>query len=699
MVLNRTMYAIRKSADRAAETNARTRSGTSPLGRATKGSSATKTPPKKTKLNDDELAGYLDRVIDRYVSDARLSVENRAIEDSMYLNRFNRMIANDAPAQELGGTLPGAREERKSPELVERELQERAEFSPERLRDKYDGDSPSKSRRSPSKNKLSGGPGDLTTMMKDAEVRRYVNEYRNQIEYLKLVIFALDLKLRDHENLKTNIELTRLELEKSEECRKLLQQSISETTQELKQENENLRRFQQNLSNERNTSQEKVRELSRVLDETASKLEKTEAEKRKLELELSEMLMKMRLLNELKQQVDYHKQELKLSEKRRTELQEEIFLRTREFNKALDDITEQNGRLIQENKTLQGEILELKTHLTRERINGQEKNNELEHARKSILALEAKTAILADVQTQRDSLINQLAQAQLEAVNFETIISEWKADTLNRTKEVENNARKYQDQAQIYAKKNAALEDKVNSLQEQMNGLVLQNSDLKSNISTLEQLLVVKDDVNNQLENANANLMHAYKEKEGLRQQLDMGAEYIISQDEKNYELQKLIIYLKGVITEKDDYVLNLKKLIIEMKEKSAIYVPVREDPIDKRLADYLNNCNDPNKLRVLFIRESEGVYMFGSKRIYVKVEMDKIMIRVGGGFLSIEEFLDQYVPVELERLARNDPVKILTNNLAVHKTVSGRTVNEIERPKTTQATYKTFSPVIQKAK
>ena len=52
-----------------------------------------------------------------------------------------------------------------------------------------------------------------------------------------------------------------------------------------------------------------------------------------------------------------------------------------------------------------------------------------------------------------------------------------------------------------------------------------------------------------------------------------------------------------------------------------------------------------------MFMRESEGVYNFGSRRVAVKVEKDSIKIRVGGGYLSIDEFIDQYTPVELEKL------------------------------------------------
>lgn len=77
------------------------------------------------------------------------------------------------------------------------------------------------------------------------------------------------------------------------------------------------------------------------------------------------------------------------------------------------------------------------------------------------------------------------------------------------------------------------------------------------------------------------------------------------------------------------------------MKQRIAVYIPVKDDEIDLRLAEYINNYPDRNKLKIMFLRESEGVYEFGSKRIFVRVDNDKINIRVGGGYLSIDEFLD----------------------------------------------------------
>ena len=87
----------------------------------------------------------------------------------------------------------------------------------------------------------------------------------------------------------------------------------------------------------------------------------------------------------------------------------------------------------------------------------------------------------------------------------------------------------------------------------------------------------------------------------------------------------------------------HLKTYIIELKEKVAIYLPVKTDPIDCKIADFVNNYPERQKLKIMFMRESSGVYHFGQKRINVKVEKDKILIRVGGGYLGIDEFLDQF--------------------------------------------------------
>jgi hypothetical protein len=79
---------------------------------------------------------------------------------------------------------------------------------------------------------------------------------------------------------------------------------------------------------------------------------------------------------------------------------------------------------------------------------------------------------------------------------------------------------------------------------------------------------------------------------------------------------------LKGA----EEEIETLKQYVMELKQRIAVYIPVKDDPVDKRLAEYINNYPDRSKLKIMFMRESEGIYSFGSKKIYVRVEKDKII-------------------------------------------------------------------------
>jgi len=92
-------------------------------------------------------------------------------------------------------------------------------------------------------------------------------------------------------------------------------------------------------------------------------------------------------------------------------------------------------------------------------------------------------------------------------------------------------------------------------------------------------------------------------------------------------------------------------------------------------LAEYVNNFPDRQQLKIMFLRESSGVYEFGTKRVEVRVTQGKILIRVGGGYMNIDEFLNQYTPLELEKFERRDPLKRFAQKVALAKTVEGKTI------------------------
>jgi len=65
-------------------------------------------------------------------------------------------------------------------------------------------------------------------------------------------------------------------------------------------------------------------------------------------------------------------------------------------------------------------------------------------------------------------------------------------------------------------------------------------------------------------------------------------------------------------------------------------------------MAKYLNSC--PHYVPVK--RLGNGQYMYGSKKIFAKVMNNKLVIRVGGGYMLIDEFLANYAELEMEKEA-----------------------------------------------
>ena len=49
--------------------------------------------------------------------------------------------------------------------------------------------------------------------------------------------------------------------------------------------------------------------------------------------------------------------------------------------------------------------------------------------------------------------------------------------------------------------------------------------------------------------------------------------------------------------------------------------------------------------------RIGEGFYLFGTRKIFAKVLNNKLVVRVGGGFMSFSEFIDCHSLIELKKI------------------------------------------------
>ena len=151
-----------------------------------------------------------------------------------------------------------------------------------------------------------------------------------------------------------------------------------------------------------------------------------------------------------------------------------------------------------------------------------------------------------------------------------------------------------------------------------------------------------------------------------------MSSQYIMELEQRTLQANTRSLELLKAVRDLELENATLKNYIIDLKARVAVYVPLKDDPIDQKMADFINNYPDRNKLKIMFMRESSGVYQFGSKKVNVRIEKGNIKIRVGGGYLSVDEFLDQNTCIELEKLERRDPLKRFSEKILASKTLQG---------------------------
>ena len=48
-----------------------------------------------------------------------------------------------------------------------------------------------------------------------------------------------------------------------------------------------------------------------------------------------------------------------------------------------------------------------------------------------------------------------------------------------------------------------------------------------------------------------------------------------------------------------------------------------------------------------------DGYYLFGTRKIFAKVLNSRLVVRVGGGYMSFTEFADTYAIVELNKILK----------------------------------------------
>ena len=170
-------------------------------------------------------------------------------------------------------------------------------------------------------------------------------------------------------------------------------------------------------------------------------------------------------------------------------------------------------------------------------------------------------------------------------------------------------------------------------------------SSIQSTNTSLELALIERDE---KIKRLQADLTESEDARRRLKLEVDEMTRKMIVMEEQLFESKSLqlelldnIKLLENNLKYAEEKLRELISVNEQLERGQAIYIAKKNDRIDNLLAKELNNYPERDKLKIMFLRESEGVYQFGQKRVYIKIERgNTLMVRVGGGYLGIDNFI-----------------------------------------------------------
>lgn len=252
----------------------------------------------------------------------------------------------------------------------------------------------------------------------------------------------------------------------------------------------------------------------------------------------------------------------------------------------------------------------------------------------SMTAVSEKQAGL--LQQRQNLLLENFEQAEKsELTNHLSEQIQYCDQMINETR---SQIREIMDQVE---KINSALDERQSIIQDQINQLNVirqQKIDLDKQIQLQASQIT---DLNRHIERYEADIERLTQDKQLLIERLNELSQAVAQKIDEIEEMELLI--------QDKDKVIEIMNRRIREKQNKPVFTLPKGDLIDQMLSHYVNQANCPVPIRKI----GNGFYLFGTKKIYAKILNGKLVIRVGGGFMIIEEFIATYANAEMNKISK----------------------------------------------
>jgi len=466
---------------------------------------------------------------------------------------------------------------------------------------------------------------DFDRFMQQTEIAR--NELAEDLKELK---DRAAQRNADNDDIRAKIEQGEVEIDR-------LNSAISALNSEI----ENMRRNNtdsiKSLERDRLSNEDTIANLRKTADDL--RLEHT-----KLEIGIMKINSQLQYLEEaaksggndlIRKKIDKFGRHIQQTEQRTDQLKSDLNGMNRTWIDKIERANREMSSFIKDNesKAASDKINQLLQEL-------QAKQHEIDELKRKRSTLERELATSDPEGTQReiDALSQELAEINRELIDLLREKNRLYGELIQYTKELfELNVILQKNEQEI-----ARLRLELEALRKEQEEKRLLYEELRIQIDERRQML--------------AELQEEIARNEVIMQQLE---ETLQIRKEEGAELDQLLADRDAEIRELEAQLEEINRNrpvevpepeveeVAQAEPASKEYVADEKDEVDKLLAQYINFNTCP----VPVTRLGGGYYLFGTRKIYAKIMNGKLVIRVGGGYMVIDEFIATYAEAEVQKM------------------------------------------------
>jgi DNA repair exonuclease SbcCD ATPase subunit len=387
---------------------------------------------------------------------------------------------------------------------------------------------------------------------------------------------------------------------------------------------------------------EDINKLLKIRSEAKQKLQERQETAKDLEKQRDQLkselldLQKSRNFNGIQ---SIYQKLIDSSEHQKSELHQKILFEQEEMKKALNKTNQEISSFKKDAEDLSAHV----KRVSQEYNSAKDLNIQL---KKQINELQSLLENPSAVESRHENKLKDLKQV-LE--NKDHLNKELKTSALG----LESNSKELKSQFFVLKSQKETTSEVLKEEKSQVESVEssiskLQNEFLTSILAKVsnEQICCLRADLSSLISDI-SHLLDVYSTtRPSLLPDLDKGGELISSESEKILLQAERLDQMIESIDHKEEELDQLKTTMGQVKKRHIVHTPVKTDPLDMSLADLVNSKEVPVK----FTRLDGGNYLFGSTKVYLKLENSKLLAKIKGGFISIEDFLTTYTPIEVSK-------------------------------------------------